>query len=444
MQPNCSPPGNAGGRTENKGNERGNETLGSPTMQGVTGGPDLPRAGGMRVANPGQPAGSALGSNPISGQALGNLDVMFARPLEVSRMETATGEGMPSFPNSQIPGSNMPAIDGQDILKSKLAAKTAHYLSNETESRGGPESPRSSRTETAIQLSNQQFRELLRDLRELRTDTQASITLPATPTMRPPPQFRGERVMEWLQQMEIYHEGLGLDERRRLLDAASNLGGDALTYYLTERRKLGPPTTWNQFCAWLVRRFATVSAASTLERLRKLEWKGSLDEFSTEFARIVDGCGELSEAELARIYVQSIPLELWQWTQCLSYDTWHEARDRLRSKLAPWEHGVIQWWSGAKPALKERALRYSYLLPSSLARSNESRVPAKIQSRVSTGDPNKPIKAGPPGRKPVAKEPKPVGTKGSNSNAIHVEESATHIKVAPARASQSKLIRRNA
>ena len=170
--------------------------------------------------------------------------------------------------------------------------------------------------------------------------------------------------MEWLQHMEVYHLGMGVSENRKVIDAVSNLTGDALTYYLSERERHGDCRTWEEFKDCIKRRFVNASAAATLDKLRRLRWKGSLDDFSTEFARTVDGCRELSDQELARAFMQAIPLTMWQWTGRLDYATWWEARDDLRARVTRWDHGVREWWQSATADLKADARRAPWLVPS--------------------------------------------------------------------------------
>ncbi len=169
-----------------------------------------------------------------------------------------------------------------------------------------------------------------------------------------PPKFNGRRPREWLDQMEQYHETVGIPESMRVRDVFNYLEGPALSHFCLARRNGREPKTWEDFCRFVTQRFCHQSVAATVSRLYAIQWDGSLDSLVERFASVLEEGNPPSEEELVDIFIGRIPWSVLDILDSLDYPTWMDLSEALRLAMAPKEKARGRWLRTADPRLLQR------------------------------------------------------------------------------------------
>ena len=155
----------------------------------------------------------------------------------------------------------------------------------------------------------------------------------ATVLRKVPPMFDGTGATTWIMQIENYHDMVRMPQQDRVRDAVSYLSGKAINEFALARQRGKHPQTWEEFRRWILLRFRARSEAETVRRLLALEWEGSMEKLSEQFATILAEGIPPPEHETMRLFVRALPYELVKKLKSIPFGSWDEIRDFLTDYL---------------------------------------------------------------------------------------------------------------
>ena len=151
---------------------------------------------------------------------------------------------------------------------------------------------------------------------------------------RPPRQFEGTGVREWLGQIEAYFHDRGFSDQERLGNIQEHLVGEPLQFWSTLLFRHGnPPTTWREFRHLMLTHYAGATGTEVLKRLREVRWQGCLNQFSSEFATVVSSGDPVDPILVSKIYVSRLPEEIFEKMEVVQFPDWTLAREAAKKVL---------------------------------------------------------------------------------------------------------------
>lgn len=174
-----------------------------------------------------------------------------------------------------------------------------------------------------------------------------------------PPRFDGTNVREWLVQVSLYYDQMGLWGRERIDDVVALLSGKALSYWcsIVENDNKFYPTSWESFKQLMTQRFGGKSTATTLARLRELEYEGNFEQLSEAFAEILADGDPLPPQTALRLYLSRFPMEMLRAVACEEFESWVDAREKIRQEINARQQWAVDWYNEATPKQRREALR---------------------------------------------------------------------------------------
>ncbi|KAL8453390.1 hypothetical protein Emed_000889 [Eimeria media] len=138
-------------------------------------------------------------------------------------------------------------------------------------------------------------------------------------------EFTGSQTEKWILLMEDYFRDYRVPEERKVLRAKENVSGDVRLNWFNQQRAHG--STWEGFKVFLRTCYADTSIHEARQKLRLVEWKGSVDQLRRDIQDAAGSCFELTEEELINAVVQKVPEALrTMWAaRRREFTTWEEA-----------------------------------------------------------------------------------------------------------------------
>lgn len=133
--------------------------------------------------------------------------------------------------------------------------------------------------------------------------------------VKPPPPFSGksgENIGAWIFQVESFFEIKQIPAGDRLRYMPSFLGGQALVWFQSactqiKSQSRGPFETWDSFLDELQKQFLPPNHQQSLRRqLRRLQQKGSVQAYISEFREIVSQIGNMSEEDKICFFTEGL------------------------------------------------------------------------------------------------------------------------------------------
>ncbi|KAL8440823.1 hypothetical protein Emed_007648 [Eimeria media] len=139
--------------------------------------------------------------------------------------------------------------------------------------------------------------------------------------------FNGQNPVQWIQVLEFEFTQWNVPERDRYRRALTLMEEQILHRYLIEKGEYEP--TWEGLKKFVATWYGQAEEHTVREKLKRLRWKGSVDQLDKELRAALDVCTTIPDVDLTSTFVSLIPEGMRAY-----WISKREADDRYRRTVA--------------------------------------------------------------------------------------------------------------